>query len=62
MGIFSSFTPHPSSPSRGEVSLRVCGTMGGHAQAWHLPLEGGGWEGVTPRPNVMTDLGGLPHD
>jgi hypothetical protein len=42
----SSFTPLPSSPSRGEVSLRVWGRFSRQSPELHLPLEGGGWEGV----------------
>jgi hypothetical protein len=42
-------TPLPTSPTRGEVKVSVCGTMVPNPPARHLPLDGGGWEGVSPR-------------
>ncbi len=41
-------TPLPTSPATGEVEGRVWGTTVQNPPARHLPLDGGGWEGVLP--------------
>ena len=39
-------SPLPTSPTRGEVPLPVLGTILPNPPAHHLPLDGGGREGV----------------
>ena len=46
MGFCARRPPLPASPARGEVPHRVLGTILRPAPAEHLPLDGGGWEGV----------------
>jgi hypothetical protein len=41
-------SPFPTSPARGEVPHRVFGSISPNIPAQHLPLDGGGWEGVFP--------------
>ena len=38
--------PLPTSPVQGEVPLRAWSSIVPVAPAEHLPLDGGGWEGV----------------
>jgi hypothetical protein len=46
ISVRATHTPLPPSPARGEVTDRVCGTIPSKTPARHLPLDGGGWEGV----------------
>ncbi len=45
MGMWLS-SPLSASPARGEVFHRMFGLIEPQPPAQHLPLDGGGWEGV----------------
>jgi hypothetical protein len=46
----ASHHPLPASPIKGEVPPCGCGGMVPKGWSAHLPLDGGGWEGVGPHP------------
>ena len=50
MSFVPSRSPLPASPTRGEVLHLALGTISPKSPDQHLPLDGGGWEGVWGAP------------